>query len=59
MSKKQKVNVVYSTNPDYSYDYDEDKEEDTLEPSKQNLKVILDKKQRKGKAVTLDWFCWS
>ena len=53
MSKKKKINVVYSTNPDYSYDYDEDKEEDTLEPSKQNLKVLLDKKQRKGKSVTL------
>jgi len=53
MSKKKRVNVVYSTNPDYNYDYDSDETEDTLAPSEQYLKVLLDKKQRKGKAVTL------
>ena len=53
MSKKKKINIVYSTNPDYSYDYDEDQEEETLEKSDQDLRVQLDKKQRKGKAVTL------
>lgn len=53
MSKKKKVNVVYSTNPDYNYDYDENEEEETLDNSLQNLRVLLDRKQRKGKAVTL------
>ena len=53
MSKKKKVNIVYSTNPDYNYDYESEGIEETLDPSDQNLKVTLDKKQRKGKAVTL------
>lgn len=53
MSKKKRVNVVYSTNPDYSYDHDDEEQMETLDPSEQNLKVILDRKQRKGKSVTL------
>jgi len=55
MSKKKKnrVDVVYSTNPDFSYDYDEDSEQETLPAQQQDLRVSLDKKQRKGKAVTL------
>lgn len=53
MSKKKRINVVYSTNPDYNYDHDEDEQMQTLDPSEQNLKVLLDRKQRKGKSVTL------
>ncbi|WP_343604472.1 translation initiation factor [Fluviicola sp.] len=55
MSKKNKdrVNIVYSTNPDFSYDYDNQEEQETLEPSKQLLYVSLDRKQRGGKEVTL------
>ena len=45
--------VVYSTNDDYSYDYQSNFEEETLAPSEQNLKVMLDKKSRGGKQVTL------
>lgn len=52
MSKKKKVNIVYSTNPDYNYDYDDD-EVETLSLDKQQLKVMIDRKQRKGKSVTL------
>jgi len=52
MSKKR-VNVVYSTNPDYNFDYDAEEKEETLNPSEQDLRVLLDRKQRKGKAVTL------
>ena len=44
--------TVYSTNPDFVFDYGEE-EAVTLEPSKQNLRVMLDKKQRAGKKVTL------
>lgn len=51
--KKNRINVVYSTNPDYHYEYDNETEEETLAPEKQNLKVVLDSKQRKGKTVTL------
>ena len=45
--------MVYSTNDDFSYDYDGDFEEETLPPAEQNLKVMLDKKSRGGKQVTL------
>ena len=56
MSKKRnkdRVNVVYSTNPDYSYEHQKDDEEETLAPKDQKLCVSLDRKQRAGKAVTL------
>lgn len=52
-SRKERVNVVYSTNPDFGYDYDEEMEDETLSPSEQLLKISLDKKARKGKSVTL------
>ncbi len=50
---KNRINVVYSTNPDFDYETDEKTEEETLHPAQQKLYVSLDKKQRKGKAVTL------
>jgi translation initiation factor 1 len=52
MSKKKRVNVVYSTNQDYNYDYD-DQEVESIDNDKQELKVMIDRKQRKGKSVTL------
>lgn len=51
--KKDRINVVYSTNPDFSYEYNNNEEAETLNPEKQNLRVLLDSKQRKGKTVTL------
>ncbi|WP_306642169.1 translation initiation factor [Sanyastnella coralliicola] len=51
--KKDRVNVVYSTNPDFNYESEESFEEETLPPSEQLLYVSLDRKQRKGKTVTL------
>ncbi len=50
--KSDNNGVVYSTNPDYVFDYGEE-EAITLEPAKQNLRIMLDKKQRAGKKVTL------
>ena len=52
-NKKNRVNVVYSTNPDFCYEYNEEKEIETLDPSKQKLRIVLDSKQRKGKTVTI------
>ena len=55
MSKqsKNRINIVYSTDPDFRYQYDEAEEIETLPPSKQDLRVKLDKKNRGGKIVTL------
>lgn len=55
MSKKNKerVNVVYSTNPNFSYQVESEEEQETLAPQFQKLYVSIDKKQRAGKEVTL------
>lgn len=50
---KQRLNIVYSTNPDMQYETYDVEEEDTLPPSKQKLRIMLDKHNRKGKEVTL------
>ncbi|MFK8103661.1 MAG: translation initiation factor [Saprospiraceae bacterium] len=53
-SKKNRTGIVYSSNPDFEYQYDGDDDHQTeLTPEEQNLRVLLDKKQRRGKAVTL------
>jgi len=55
MSKKVKnrIGVVYSTNPAFNYEVDNGEQLDTLPPLKQILRIQLDRKQRKGKEVTL------
>ncbi len=50
---KERLNIVYSTNPSYQYETEETEEVETLEPGKQNLRIELDKRNRGGKAVTL------
>ena len=50
---KDRLGVVYSTNPEFGYNKDQEEEQETLAPQQQALKVFLDKKQRKGKMVTL------
>lgn len=39
--KKERINVVYSTNPNYQYEYNQEEEQETLAPEKQNLRVTL------------------
>ena len=54
MSKKNRIGVVYSTNPDFEYQYDDNtQQQETLPPRQQKLHVTLDRKQRGGKQVTL------
>lgn len=55
MSKKNKniQGVVYSTDPNYSYQFENIDSPETLPNEKQDLRVMLDKKQRAGKSVTL------
>jgi translation initiation factor 1 len=49
---KDRLGMVYSTNPDFKYET-ENEEEKTLPPQQQKLIVMLDRKKRKGKSVTL------
>ena len=50
---KDRLNVVYSTNPNFNYEMDDDEEQITLDKTKQKLRVSIDKKNRGGKVVTL------
>lgn len=50
---KQRLGVVYSTNPDFKYETEETTEAETLPPSKQRLIVGIDRRNRGGKQVTL------
>lgn len=50
---KDRLNVVYSTNPDFKYETENEEEQDTIAKDKQQLRISLDKRNRKGKAVTL------
>ena len=52
MSKKMPIGVVYSTDPNFQYRYEETQEE-TLEPARQDLRVMRDSRRRAGKTVTL------
>lgn len=53
-SRKDRVDIVYSTNSDFEYDYNEEQEQETIDVSKQKLKVYLDTKaKKKGKQATL------
>lgn len=51
--KKEKLNVVYSTNPNFNYEFDEEEMIETLPKNQQKLYVSIDRKQRGGKEVTL------
>lgn len=50
---KQRLGMVYSTNPDFGYSDSDQNNETTLPPQQQDLRVMLDRKKRAGKAVTL------
>ena len=50
---KERLNIVYSTNPDYNYEMNDDEEQATLPPEQQLLRVHLDRNNRRGKDVTL------
>jgi translation initiation factor 1 len=44
--------MVYSTNPDFRFE-EPSEQQQTLPPGQQQLRVLLDRKQRGGKVVTL------
>lgn len=50
---KDRLNIVYSTNPDFKYETDEEEITETLDKKQQKLRVNIEKKGRGGKTVTL------
>ena len=50
---KDRLGVVYSTNPDFKYETSEVEEAETLPADKQKLIVSIDRRARAGKQVTL------
>lgn len=50
---KSRLNIVYSTNPDFRYEEEEKEEVATPEKRQQKLRVSIEKKGRGGKTVTV------
>lgn len=50
---KKRLNIVYSTNPDFKYEEESEEPQTTLLPEKQKLRVKTDRRNRAGKTVTL------
>jgi len=50
---KKRLGMVYSTNPDFQFESGDQEENQHLAPELQRVYVSLDKKNRKGKKVTL------
>lgn len=55
--QKKKLNslsgLVYSTDPNFKLEEEHTDNQETLPAAQQKLRILLDKKQRAGKAVTL------
>ena len=50
---KERLGMVYSTNPDFEYTTAQEEQTPTLPPQQQDLRVWVDRKHRGGKTVTL------
>jgi translation initiation factor 1 len=50
---KDRLGVVFSTNPDYQYASDDVQEQSTLPKNEQRLRVAIEKNGRGGKVVTI------
>ena len=51
--KKNTIGIVYSTNPQFRYQYESKTEPATLAPQQQDLRVFIEKKHRGGKTATI------
>ncbi len=52
-NKPDSRGFVFSTDPTFRFEEEEQTEQETLAPAQQKLRIRLDTKQRAGKAVTL------
>ena len=50
---KDRLNVVYSTNPDFKYETEDEEEMPTPDKKQQKLRVSIEKKGRGGKTETV------
>ena len=50
---KKRLGMVYSTNPEFQFESEQQVDHKTLHPNQQKLYIRLDRKNRKGKSVTL------
>ena len=50
---KKRLGVVYSTNPEFTYEEENTAQLSTLAPEKQRLTVAIDRSHRAGKQVTV------
>ena len=50
---KKRLGIVYSTNPDFQYEEEEEPVQETPAPEDQRLTVTIDRRHRGGKQVTL------
>lgn len=50
---KDRLGVMYSTNPDFNYETDQEPEQELLPPQQQKLRLRMEKNGRGGKTVTV------
>lgn len=50
---KARLGILYSTDPNYEYQYDEIVEPETLSPERQPLRVSISRRHRAGKEVSV------
>lgn len=50
---KDRLGMVYSTNPDFKFDTGQEEEQETLPKNQQRLRVRMEKNGRGGKTVTV------
>ncbi len=50
---KERLGVVYSTNPEFNFKTDQEENQESIPPALQTLIIQLSTKHRKGKKVTL------
>lgn len=55
-NKKNRDGVVYSTNPEYQYEFQGENKQETLSPGEQNLKLLLDRKGGNKKVTAITGF---